>query len=239
MKLLLPLLLLFATCLPAQAFDHSAFNRILGTYVNSKGMVNYAGLKKNRSSLDAYLTKTGSVKKATFDSWGESERLAFLINIYNAETLQYMIDNYPLESIKDLGGWFSNPWDKKNVTLFGEMKTLNQLEHKIIRKDFDEPRIHFALVCAAVGCPPLRNEAFTASALDAQLDDQTRTFLAQSTKNRVEGDTLHLSPIFKWYKGDFTKNGKTVQEYVAPYIKGDPVGKDIEHTDYDWSLNEQ
>lgn len=223
----------------ASAFDHSAYDAVLKRYVNSKGMVDYTGLKENRSSLDAYLQKTGAVSEAQFDSWSEDEQIAFLTNVYNAETLQYIIDNYPLESIKDLGGLLSSAWDKKNVILFGEKTTLNKVEHDILRVDYDEPRIHFALVCAAMSCPPLRREAYTGAKLDSQLDDQARTFLAESNKNRVEGDTVYLSSIFDWYGKDFAKGDDALKAALNPWFKADISDKEIEYTDYDWSLNDQ
>lgn len=238
-KLLLPLILALVAAPTLRAFDHSNFDRILGTYVNGNGMVDYQGLKQHRAALDQYLESTGSVSESSFQSWSQDEQLAFLINVYNAETLQFIVDNYPVESIKKLGGLLSTPWDKKNVALFGDTTTLNKLEHGIIRKQYDEPRIHFALVCAAVGCPPLRTEAYTGARLDSQLDDQARTFLAQSSKNRLEGGTLYLSSIFDWYGGDFKTNGKSVADYVDPYMSGSTSGKKVKFTDYDWSLNEQ
>jgi len=226
-------------CSSASAFDHSAFTGVLKTYVDGKGMVNYKALKSNRGALDAYLKKTGAVPEKEFKSWSKDEQLAFYMNVYNAETLQFIIDNYPVETIKDLGGFLSTPWDKKVVTLFGDPTTLNTLEHKIIRKQFDEPRIHFALVCAAVSCPPLRREAYTAAKLDSQLDNQARIFLQQKEKNRIEGDTLYLSSIFDWYGGDFETKKRTLNQYVDPYIDGNAVGKEVEFTEYDWGLNEQ
>tara|TARA_R110000850_G_scaffold245374_1_gene370265 strand:+ start:2069 stop:2791 length:723 start_codon:yes stop_codon:yes gene_type:complete len=239
MNKLITILALTFTMNWAGAFDHSQLVQILKTYVNDAGLVSYSTLKANRDTLDSYLETTGAVSRSTFDAWGEDEQLAFLINLYNAETLQFIIDNYPISSIKKLGGLFSTPWDKKTVTLFGETTTLNHLEHKVIRKNYPEPRIHFALVCAAVGCPPLRNEAFAAGKLDAQLDDQARTFLSQTTKNRIEGDTLYLSSIFDWYGDDFTTGEITINDYVAPYMVGDASGKKVKFTDYDWSLNDQ
>ena len=223
----------------ASAFDHSAYNVVLTTYVDARGMVDYSGLKKNRSGLDSYLQGTGAVSKAQFDSWSDAEQIAFLTNIYNAETLQYIIDNYPLDSIKDLGGLLSSPWGKKNVILFGEKTTLNSIEHEILRQDYDEPRIHFALVCAAISCPPLRREAYTGARLDAQLDDQARTFLAESSKNRIEGDTVYLSSIFDWYGKDFGKGDEALKKALNPWFKADISDKKIEYTDYDWSLNDQ
>ncbi len=226
---------------PAQAFDHShgKLNSVLKTYVNGEGMVNYKSLKANRANLDSYLKSTAAVSESEFNGWSESKRLAFLMNVYNAETLQLIIDNYPVKSIKKIGSLLGTPWDVKSVSLFGETTTLNAVEHGILRKKYNEPRVHFAIVCAAMGCPPLRNEAFVAERLDAQLTSQAKTFLGQSGKNRIEGKTLYLSTIFKWFGGDFTKGGKTISEYIDPYIDGDTKGKKIKYTDYDWSLNKQ
>lgn len=236
------LLILITFLLPGsllEAFDHSGLDSVLKRYVDGSGMVDYAGLKANRSGLDTYLKSTAAVTKSTFDSWGAAERLAFLINVYNAETLQYIVDNHPVASIKKLGGIISTPWDKENVALLGDEVSLNHLEHKVIRPNYAEPRIHFALVCAAMGCPPLRNEAFTAARLESQLENQAEVFLNQTAKNRLDGYTLYLSPIFKWYGDDFEKGDQSVSDYVDPFIDGATSGKSIEWTEYDWSLNEQ
>lgn len=240
MKSLTTVALLLLTSFHLEAFDHSQFDKVLKRYVDSSGQVNYASLKSDRADLDQYLAKTSAVPRTTFDSWGRNEQLAFLINVYNAETLQLIIDNHPTKSIRKLGGFLGSPWKKDVVDLFGKKTTLDFVEHDFIRVDYaDEPRIHFALVCAAKGCPPLRNEAFVAARLERQLEDQTKTFLTDSGKNRVEGSTLLLSPIFDWYGSDFTKNGRTLAEYVSPYMGGNTAGKSIKFTDYDWSLNEQ
>lgn len=239
MKTLLILSVVLFSSSFLQAFDHSGINLVLKRYVNDSGMVDYASLKTNRAGLDGYLKTTAAVSESTFDGWGNDEQLAFLINVYNAETLQYIVDNHPITSIKKLGGIISTPWDKKNVGLLGDQVSLNHLEHKVIRANYSEPRIHFALVCAAKGCPPLRNEAFTATKLESQLESQAKVFLNQITKNRLEGDTLYLSTIFKWYGGDFKDGGRSVSEYVDPFIEGVTAGKSIEWTEYDWSLNEQ
>lgn len=240
MKSLIALFLAAILAPSLGAFDHSGFNAVLKSYVDSKGQVDYPALKSNRVALDTYLRETGAVTESEFKGWSRDEQLAFLINVYNAETLQLIVDNYPTKSIRKLGGLLTSAWDKKTVILFGKEETLNYLEHDTIRVDYaDEPRIHFALVCAAKGCPPLRNEAYLASKLEAQLEDQARTFLTDTEKNRIESDTLYLSSIFDWYGDDFTKTGQTLNEYVAPFMKGDPAGKKVKFTDYDWSLNEQ
>ncbi|MEM7697029.1 MAG: DUF547 domain-containing protein [Verrucomicrobiota bacterium] len=239
-KSLLILTLISITTLVARGFDHSAYDAVLKKYVDSEGLVDYAGLAKDRTALDAYLVRTGAVPEATFKSWSEAEQLAFLFNVYNAETLQFIIDNYPVESIKKLGGLLSSPWDKKVVSLFGSETTLNKVEHSILRgDDYDEPRLHFALVCAAISCPPLRREAYTAAKLDAQLDDQAKVFLAQSDKNGIKGDTLYLSKIFDWYGADFESGDDDLVDYLTRYWGRGIVGKDVEFTDYNWGLNEQ
>lgn len=224
------------------AFDHShsQFDQVLKTYVNDDGLVNYAGLKNQRSTLDEYLKNTGAVSETEFNDWSRDQRLAFLINVYNAETLQLIIDNYPVKSIKKIGSLFGQPWDVESVTLFGKKSTLNTIEHKILRPKYQEPRVHFVIVCAAMGCPPLNNEVFTAEKLDQQLDQRGRVFLGQKNKNRVEGKILYLSPIFSWFAEDFTKNG-SLQDFVAPFLPTDIKGKTlkIKYTSYDWSLNKQ
>lgn len=228
--------------LSASAFDHShtELDGVLKTYVNAEGMVDYAGLKAHRSALDGYLAKTGAVSESKFDAWTRDQRLAFLINVYNAETLKLIIDNYPVKSIKKIGGLFGQPWDVKSVTLFGKKTTLNTIEHEILRPKYKEPRVHFVIVCAAMGCPPLRNEVFTPENLDAQLDARGRFFLNQKNKNKLDGDTLYLSPIFDWFGEDFTVEG-SLQDFVTPFFPTDIKGKKlkIKFTNYDWSLNKQ
>lgn len=224
------------------AFDHShaELDKTLKTYVSADGMVDYAGLKAHRATLDHYLSDTGAISESEFDSWSRNQRLAFLINVYNAETLQLIIDNYPVKSIKKIGSLFGQPWDVESVTLFGKKTTLNTIEHKILRPIYKEARVHFAIVCAAMGCPPLHNGAFTPENLDDQLDARGRVFLNQKNKNRLDGNTLYLSPIFDWFEEDFTENG-SLQDFVATFFPTDIKGKNlkIKFTSYDWSLNQQ
>ena len=246
---LLCLPVFMGTVVRAQDFDqtHSGFDTILKTYVEN-GQVDYAGLKSNRRELDRYLSSLAAVDEKEFKTWQASDRLALLINLYNAATLQLIIDHYPVKSIKDIGGFFRGPWKQRVVRLYGKTITLNTLEHEIIRKQFDEPRVHAALVCAAQGCPPLRPEAYVGARLEAQLAEQMRTFLADSTKNHVNvrSGKISLSRIFKWYGKDFTKNGKTLLGSLAPYWPDQAAARlksrrdwDIAYTDYDWSLNER
>jgi hypothetical protein len=242
--------LCFATVALLQAAefdqDHEPLSRILQTYVKG-GLVDYPALITCRQPLDQYLVEVASVAEPDFKRWTEPQRLAVLLNAYNAYTLQLIIDHYPVKSIKDIGSFFKGPWEQPVVRLFGRTLTLNNLEHDIIRKDYPDPRIHFALVCAARGCPPLREEAYVADRLNEQLDDQARQFLATPAKNRVDADakTVYLSPIFKWYGEDFEKKHGSVLAALRPYWpKAEATalaqgGFRIRYTDYDWSLNQR
>jgi len=223
--------------------SHAIFDGVLKQYVKM-ARVDYAGLKAHPQDLNRYLDQVAAISKTEFKQWSEPQQIAFLSNAYNAYTLRLIIDHYPLKSIKDIGSFISGPWDQPVVKLFGETITLNTLEHKVLRVDYAEPRLHFALVCAAKGCPPLRSEAFVGTRLEAQLVDQAKQFLADTTKNRVGAAerTVYLSPIFKWYGGDFEKKFGSVLAALKPYWPGKVPTTDgfkISYTDYDWSLNEQ
>ncbi|MDA0837923.1 MAG: DUF547 domain-containing protein [Planctomycetota bacterium] len=250
--------LLLSICVPALAsmtvscnaadFDHShaLLDKVLKKHLKD-GLVNYKALKGDRSELDNYLKQTSAVREAEFKSWSKDQQLAFYINLYNSETFQLIVDNYPVVSIKKIGGIFSGPWDEVVVDLFGKKTTLNKLEHSIIRKQFSDARVHFALVCAAKGCPPLRDEPFVAEKLDDQLKDQGNVFLSERTKNRVDTKTktVHLSKIFSWYAEDFVKSSGSVLLFVRPFFPDADreallqPGYSISYTDYDWSLNEK
>ena len=222
----------------ANNFDHQhqVFSKILNKSLK-KNLVDYSFLKGNSQELKTYLDSLASVNKDTFKQWRKKQQLAFLINLYNASTLQLVIQHHPIKSIKNIKKSFKGPWDIKFIPLFGEVISLNHLEHEIIRKKYLEPRIHFALVCAARGCPPLRNSAYTAEKLDQQLNEQTQAFLVNKKRNYIDTTTktLYLSPIFKWYKEDFPRS---VQDFVAGYIRETENMSDykIQYTDYDWSL---
>ena len=226
-------------------FDHShaIFNNVLKQYVKD-ARVDYAGLKAHPEELNRYLDRVAAVPRAEFQKWSEPRQIAFLTNAYNAYTIRLIVEHYPLKSIRDIGNVVSGPWDQPIVQLFGKMIDLNTVEHKILRVNYAEPRLHFALVCAAKGCPPLRGEAYVAERLEDQLVDQAKQFLATPEKNRVDaaGRTVHLSPIFKWYGGDFEKKSGSVLAALKPYWPGNAPATDdftIRYTDYDWSLNEQ
>lgn len=223
-----------------ETFDHAPFDKLLKEFVDERGLVDYAGLKKRSDALDAYLQ---TIADAKADSLTGDEYLAFLINAYNAYTLKLIIQHYPIDSIRSI----DEPWKGPEWNVAGKMLTLDALEHEQIRVQFDEPRIHFALVCAAIGCPILRREAYTAEKLEAQLADQMRYSHTHDRWFRFDAanDVVHLTKLYDWYGGDFLKHADSVLAYVARYSpelkkrlerKGLPR---IEWIEYDWSLNDQ
>jgi hypothetical protein len=235
----------------AQPFDHSLFDNVLRAHVKPGG-VHYAGLKADRAGLDAYVAKLGAVSKQTFNAWSRSEQIAYLINAYNAIVLQQVIDDYPIErskkpaalvrpanSVWQIDGFFS---DLKHRLLSRDL-TLDQIEHEWLRAKLKEPRIHFALVCAARSCPPLRDEAYRAEHLDAQLDDQARQFLNDRERNRFGAEHAQLSEIFKWFGEDFGGE-QGLRSYLGKYLNAELKARiqtssyAISYIDYDWTLND-
>ena len=225
-----------------EVFDHTDFGSLVADYVDSDGFVDYAGVAGDEGRLDAYL---GRLAKAKPDDLGRDERLAFLINAYNAYTLKLILDHQPIDSIRDIPG--DERWDAERWVLGGQTYSLNQIEHELIRQNFREPRIHFALVCAAVGCPPLRSEAYTGTQLEAQLEDQTRLLHASERWVRYGpgAPVIELTSLYLWYAGDFEQVAGSVLEYVAQYdadLATDlSSGHEprVRHLSYDWSLNSQ
>jgi hypothetical protein len=247
----------------AQTFDHShaEWSALLKKHVvwQREGVttaVDYAGFKRDRAALSAYTATMAAVKRGEYDRWTRSQRQAFLINAYNAYTVELIIGKYPnLKSIKDLGSLVSSPWSKPLYPLLGSKRSLDDIEHKLLRgaAEFNEPRIHFGVNCASIGCPALRPDAFVAANLDAQLEDQTKRFLRDRTRNRFDRkqETLYVSKIFDWYRGDFEKGflgAKSLESFLVRYAGslGLTVAEkqaltdrelEIEFTEYDWSLN--
>jgi hypothetical protein len=230
--------------------DHEAFDRLLARYVDSSGAVDYAKLKQDREAvLRPYLRRLATVDLADRSREG---RLALWINAYNALTLKLIVDHYPIQNIWAITPGPPKPKDDSPFqldvgTVADTVRTLDEIEHEIIRERFDEPRIHFALVCAAASCPPLRREAYTAPRLDAQLEEQARIFLHDASKNRIPaGDgRIALSRILKWYGEDFGPTPEALQRALAPYFGG-TVGRRLAQADYavdylpyDWALNDQ
>lgn len=239
-----------------QSFSYEDYAQVLKTYVNDAGLVDYQGLQANREQLDKFNQSLAAVSPETYGAWNEPEQIAFWMNAYNSLTLQSIIDRDPLpESIKDISG----VWNRRKFSIAGESKTLNNIEHDTLRQDFDEPRLHVALVCAAISCPPLRNEPYLPEKLDAQLDDQVEKFIASPhgfNLDRQE-NRVALSSIFKWYgkdwvdtygvKDKFAGNSKqrAVINFLSQYLSSEErqyletESYKVNHLDYDWSLNQQ
>ena len=223
--------------------SHASWDALLKKHVDDKGNVNYKGFISDSTSLNkyiGYLAKNGPNN----NEWSGDEKLAYYINLYNAATIQLIIRHYPIESIKDIGSkiqipFINTPWQVKFIKIGIEDYNLDNIEHNIIRKGYDEPRIHFALVCAAVSCPRLRNEAYLAEKLDDQLTDQARKFLSHTGKNKISKNELEISKIFQWFTGDFTKKGK-IQEFLNQYTEVEiSPDADIKYMDYNWALNDK
>lgn len=245
----------------AQAgFDHqySAWNTLLKKHVRwlpdgKQSRVNYKGFVADRAALMEVLAALSAVPQASFDGWSKPQQMAFLINAYNAYTVELILTKYPdLKSIKDLGSFIQSPWKKKFFTLLGAERHLDWIEHEQLRARYPEPRVHTAVNCASIGCPALRDEAFTATRLDAQLEDGMRRFLGDPTRNRVAGGKVEVSAIFKWFKEDF-QNGhrgfRQVEDVFAAYaeqLRNKPDEQaalrakrlPVAYLDYDWSLND-
>lgn len=238
----------------ATNFDHShsQWSKILTKIVSASSnstVVDYIALKNNPLQFLDYLKALESVSQKDFQSFNSKQQLAFLINAYNAYTIKLIIDNYPVQSIKDIGGIFSSPWQKKFIPLLGKKISLDEIEHEKIRKNFEEPRIHFAVVCASVGCPAIRNEAYIGEKLDSQLEDSTINFLKDTKRNRYseENKTLEISSIFKWYEEDFKNHDSGIKGFILKRITSsspEKLSQRINETkvtffDYDWALNKK
>lgn len=241
---------LFAAAADAscESFDHShaAWTDILRRWVRD-GRVDYAGLGRDGGErLAQYLDTLSGACAADYEGWTSDERIAFWTNAYNAFTVRQILDHYPISSIRKIG-WLPGAAFRTTFIpmtgLKGGLISLDDIEHRTLRSDFNEPRIHFALVCAARSCPPLRSEAYRGRDLDRQLDDQGRAFLRNPTLNRFDapGRTLYLSAIFKWFRNDFEQGDRTLGRFVSRYMEDSRVagpGVKIEFLEYDWSLNE-
>lgn len=215
------------------------YAELLSTYVHD-GVVDYQGLKADEKKLDAYLDILAGIAP---EKLSPDDQFAFYVNAYNAWTIKLILTGYPgVKSIKDMGTWFASPWKKKICRIDGKMLTLDDIEHTILRPRFKDPRIHFAVNCASKGCPKLISEPYQGHILNRQLDDAARGFINDSKKNYLDGDTLYLSSIFKWFAEDFDHD---VFGFFSKYASGDlknqlsagsrPVK--IKYLDYDWSLN--
>ena len=254
------LLMLAAAFGPARAFDHEhrEWSRLLQRHVvwNAVGtasQVDYAGFQANHNSLDGYMDTLSAVTATEFSGWTREQRLAFLINAYNAFTVKLVLTRFPdLQSIKDLGTFFSSPWKKRFFVLLDARRSLDDIEHGMIREPgaYDDPRIHFAVNCASIGCPALRDEPFLADRLDEQLEDGVMRFLSDRSRNRYNSntETLEVSAIFKWYGEDFEPAFGSVRGFLARYgelLADTESDRDrirrrqtkLRFLEYDWELN--
>ncbi|SDG95700.1 DUF547 domain-containing protein [Winogradskyella thalassocola] len=211
--------------------SHEKWQELLQSHVSDIGNVNYNGIQRDKKKLKEYITYLS--KNLPTEEWMKTQKLAYWINAYNALTVDLILRNYPTKSIKDI----KDPWDQRLWKFGDTWQNLNDIEHKILR-NMDEPRIHFAIVCASVSCPKLQNEAFTASNLDAQLTKATKEFLADSTKNELSKDQIKISKIFKWFKKDFEQSGSLI-DFLNQYsdITISESAKKS-YTDYNWDLND-
>ncbi|MEB2784765.1 DUF547 domain-containing protein [Algoriphagus persicinus] len=222
--------------------SHKTWNEMLQANVSADGKVNYKGFIKEKAKLEAYVNSI-SANAPDRKTWTKDEQLAYWINAYNAFTVKLIVDNYPVESIKDLGPKLKIPlikdvWHYKFFKIGGQESSLDEIEHSILRKEFEEPRIHFAINCASVSCPPLLNEAFEAATIDAQLDKVATRFVNDQSRNKITPESVQVSSIFSWFKGDFTRNGSLI-DFLNKYSKVKiNSGAKVSHLDYDWNLNE-
>ena len=239
--------------------DYSYLAKILAAYVSDSGLVNYGQLKENRSELDRFIGQLAKVTSEDLEAMASNEQIAFWINAYNAITLQSIINHYPISagfikglafpknSIRQIDG----VWDKAKHTVAGRQLTLDAIEHQILRAKFKEPRVHLALVCAAISCPPLRNEPYLSQELDRQFARQAKAFLASKQGMQI-GENVRVSKIFKWFADDFlwlypeSKNSSlAVRKYLAQYAPSLAAERlldekePLDYLDYNWTLNEQ
>ncbi len=210
---------------------HASWNVLLQQYVDADGNVDYHSWKKSQTDLDKYIQLLEKTPPANY--WDKNDSLAYFINAYNAVTVKLILDNYPLKSIRDI----KDPWDSKSLNLPNNRLTLNDIEHKVLRK-MDDPRIHFAINCASASCPQLSNEAFRASKVQKQLEEATALFINDTSKNQISEKNIGLSKIFLWFSKDFGSKKERIafiQKYSQKPFKDNAK---IKYQEYDWSLNE-
>jgi hypothetical protein len=249
-------LLSIVTVAPAAGLDNAQWDGLLQRHVRlldggNATQVDYAGMLAERAQLREYLAAIAAVKPKLFASWSKADQLALLINAYNAWTVELVLSGDPqIDSIKDLGSLFQSPWKQQFINLLGKTRSLDELEHQLIRGEhgYQEPRVHFALNCASIGCPALQAEAYSGSTLEQQLNDAQQHFLADRSRNRLSGESLQVSSIFKWYREDFELNGQSLADYLAAQANALDLTQsqrqqlldgqiEIEFLDYDWRLN--
>jgi hypothetical protein len=219
--------------------DDSLYGELLAKYVKD-GVVDYKGFKSEEQKLDQYLDILDNTNP---DELSRNEQYSLYINAYNAYTIKLILENYPVKSIKDIGSLLKSPWKIKFAKVGGNVYTLDEIEHNILRPQFKDPRVHFAINCAAKSCPPLIPVPYRGEILDQQLDENTISFLNDPESNYLEDDKLYVTRIFKWFGGDFNKDPLS---FVLKYAQGDLKERllaqrdqiKVKYLDYDWSLNE-
>ena len=215
--------------------SHDSFNGLLQKYVNSAGRVNYSGFKNDKAKLVEYLEHLGETPPQS--DWSKNKEMAFWINLYNAFTIKLILDKYPVKSIMDLNG--GKVWDVQKINIGGKNYTLGQIEADKLLKRFKEPRVHFAVNCAAASCPPLLNKAWTESNIQRYYEKQAKVFVNNSNYNTLSAKSVQLSQIFNWYAGDFG-GASNVLKYVQKYSETTIKDKaKVSYREYDWSLNKQ
>jgi len=237
--------------LAALALDHQPWNALLAKHVvlldgGKASQLRYTGMAQDRPALKGYLEQLSRVRQEEFDGWPRQEQMAFLINAYNAFTVEKILARYPdIGSIWDFGKLFGNPFKDEFFVLLGGKRSLDWIEHEKLRKSYRDPRIHYAVNCASVGCPMLREEAYGAARLEAQLEEQARRFLSDRSRNRLRQERLEVSKIFDWFKEDFEPRAAYFARH-ANLLADDPVQQELlrrqavplRFLDYDWSLND-
>lgn len=252
----------------SNTFDHSLYDTFLQRFV-SNGFVDYNGMQKQRETLNKYLQSIKQVNPNEFENWSNNEQMVFWINAYNAITLEVILINYPIQwgslisrarfpksSIRQI----NKVWDTVYIKVMGKELTLNQIEHEILRKKFHDPRIHFVIVCASIGCPKLESRAFYADGLEQRLEQAARNFISDSKQVRLDKkeNTFNISSIFEWFKEDFNASATAHQNYknysksergIIEFIVSRLSKEDqqfifnnqpkIKYLKYDWTLNEK
>ncbi len=209
--------------------DHAAFDKLLAAYISSTGVVNYKALKADEKKLDEYLALLA--KSTPGKGWSSNDGLAYWLNAYNAFTLKLILKNYPVKSIQDINK--GKPWDLNFITLAGKSYTLNDIENKVIRPVYKDARIHFAINCAAISCPPLAAKAFTGDNVNSLLESRTKTFI-NSSANSITKNAVKVSKIFDWYKEDFGNLVTYLNKYSKQTIAANAT---VAYTEYNWNLN--
>ena len=221
---------------------HNAFDALLKKYVTGAG-VKYSAWRNNDADMDKLQKYVAFLETQNPECWSRDDGLAYWINLYNAATVRLILQNYPVKSIKDLGNFIKTPWKKRIVSVAGRELTLDQIENKIIRPQFEDARIHFALNCASIGCPPLAPFAFRADSLELLLEAVTKNALSDEKNVKVEKDIVRVTKIFDWYEEDFVKESGSVRDFLAHYLPEQKhifLNKNvrIENLSYSWKLNQ-